>query len=73
MNTKEDNIQQGNMNSPTREEELVVELNSYLMITIESLQADLQIFKYDNMNERKQYKAINEVVLRNMTGGNPHG
>ena len=44
------------MNSPTQEEELMVELNSALMKTIQSLQADLQIFKGDNMNERREYK-----------------
>ena len=36
MNTKEDNNRQGNLNSPTQEEELVVELNFDLMKTIES-------------------------------------
>ena len=50
MNTEEDNIRQGNLNSPTWEEELVVELNFDLMKTIQSLQADLQTFKDDNMN-----------------------
>ena len=61
------------MNSPTREEELVVELNSDLMKNIQSLQADLQRFKYDNMNEREEQKTINEALLQNMTGVNPHG
>ena len=56
MNIEEDNSRQGNMNSPTREEELIVELNSDLMKTIQSLQANLQSFKYDNMNERKEKK-----------------
>ena len=63
MNTKEDNSWQRNLNSPTQEEELVVELNSNLMKTIHSLQEDLQSFKYDNMNERKEKKEINEALL----------
>ena len=52
MNTKEDNSQQGNLNFPTWEEELVVELNFDLMKTIQRMQEDLQSFKHDNMNER---------------------
>ena len=60
------------MNSPTREEELVVELNSDLMKTIQILQAYLQRFKYDNINERKEQKAINENLLLNLTGVNLH-
>ena len=54
MNTKEDNNWQGNLNSPMREEERVVELNYELIKTIQSLQEDLQIFKDDNMNERNE-------------------
>ena len=54
MNTKEDICRQGNLNSPTQEEELVVELNSDIMMTIHSMQAYLQIFKDDNMNEIKE-------------------
>ena len=73
MNTKEGNNRQGNLNSPTREEELVVDLNFDLMKTIHSLQVDLQSFKDDNMNERKEKKVINEALLWNMSGGNPHG
>ena len=53
MNTKEDNSRKGNLNSTAREEEMVVELNSYLMKTIQTLQDELEIFKDDNMNERK--------------------
>ena len=60
------------MNSPTREEELVVELNSDLVKTIESMQAYLQSFKDDKMNERKEQKAINEALLRNMMGVHHH-
>ena len=73
MNGKEDNIQQGNMKSPTQEEELVVQLNSDLMRTIQILQAYLQSFKYDNMNERIEHKRINEYLFRNMKGGSLHG
>ena len=51
------------MNTPTQEEELVVELNSDILKTIHSLQAKLQIFKEDSLNERKEQQAINEVLL----------
>ena len=53
MDAEEDNSWQLNLNSPTQEEKMVVELNSNLMNTTQSLQAELQIFKDDNMNERK--------------------
>ena len=52
---------------------MVVELNSDILKTIQSLQADLQSFEDDNMNEIKQQQAINEALLWNMTGGSPHG
>ena len=42
------------MTTPTREEELVVELNSDILKTIQSMQEDLHSFKDDNMNERKE-------------------
>ena len=70
METKEDNNRQGNLNSPTQEEELVVELNFDLMNTMQSLQVDIQIFKDDNMNERREKKAINEALLENLAGLN---
>ena len=73
MNVEEYNNRQGNMNSPTWEEELVVELNFDLMKTIQSMQADLQSFKYDNMNEIKEKKAINAALLQNIMRGIPHG
>ena len=73
MNTEGDNTWQVNMNTPTWEGELMVELNSDILKTIQRLQADLQSFKDDNMNERKEHKAINEDLLWNMTGGSPHG
>ena len=69
MKTEEDNIRKGKLNTPTQEVELVVELNYDMMKTIQSLEAYLQSFKYDNVNERKKSKAINEALLWNMTGG----
>ena len=59
------------MNTPTWEEKLTVELNYDILKTIQILQADLQIFKYDNMNEIKEQKEINEDLLRNMTRRSP--
>ena len=61
------------MNTTTQEEELMVELNPDIMKTIQSLQADLKIFRDDNINERKEQQAINEALLRNMMGGIPQG
>ena len=52
MNMGEDNKWQGKLNSPTQEEVLVVELNSNILKTIQSMQENLQSFKYDNMHER---------------------
>ena len=49
----------------------MVELNSDLMKTIQSMQEDLHSFKDDNMNERKEKHAINEALMRNMMGGSP--
>ena len=63
MNTEEDNRQQGKLNTPTQEEKLVVKLNSNIMKTIQSLQADLQSFRDDNLNERKEQQEINEAFL----------
>ena len=73
MNTEEDNSQQRKMNTPTKEAELVVELNSDILKTIQSLQAELQSFREDSLNERKEQQAINEALLRNMTGGISQG
>ena len=61
MNTKEYNNRQGKLNTPTWEEELVIELNFHILKTIQSLQEDLQSFNDDNMNERKEQQAINEL------------
>ena len=43
------------------------------MKTIQSLQADLQRFRDDILNERKEHQVINEALLRNMTKGVPQG
>ena len=67
MNTEKDNSQQGKMNTPTPEAYLVVELNSDILKTIHNLQAELQSFREDSLNERKEQQAINEALLRNMT------
>ena len=56
MNMEREINRQGTLNTPTWEEELVVELNYDILKTIQSLEADLQIFKYDNMNEIKEQK-----------------
>ena len=71
MNTEEYNKRQGKLNTPTQEVELVVELNFDLIKTIQSLQVDLQSFRDDNLNERKEQQATNEALLWNMTGGIP--
>ena len=63
MNIKEDNSWKGKLNIPTKEAEVVVELNSDIMKTIQSLQVDLQSFRDDNLNERKQHQEINEALL----------
>ena len=73
MNTEEDNNRKGKMNTPTQEAELVVELNSDILKTIHSLQAELQSFREDSLNERKEHQVINEALLRNMMGGIPQG
>ena len=54
MNTEEDNIRQGRMNTPTPEAELVVEKNSDILKTIHSLQAELRSLREDILNERKE-------------------
>ena len=73
MNTEEDNSRQGMLNTPTKEAKLVVELNSNIMKTIQSLQAYLQRFRDDNLNERKEQQSINQALLQNMMGGSPQG
>ena len=71
MNTKEDDSWQGKMNNPTLEEVLVMELNSDILKTIHNLQVELQSFREDSLNERKEQHAISEALLRNMTRGIP--
>ena len=73
MNTEEDNNWKGKMNTPTPEVELVVEMNSYILKTIHSRQAELWSLIEDSLNERKEQQAINEALLRNMMGGCLHG
>ena len=73
MNTEEDNNSQGNLNTPTQEAKLVVELNFDILKTLQIIQADLQSFKDDNMNERKEQQSINETLLQNMMEGIPQG
>ena len=73
MNTEEDNNRQGNLNTPTQEAKMVVELNYDILKTIQSLLAELQSFKDNNMNERKEQQAINEALMQNMKGGIPQG
>ena len=69
MKTREDKIRKGILNTPTQEVELVVELNSDLMKTIQSFQADLESFRDYILNERNEQQAINEALLRKMMGG----
>ena len=47
----------------------MVELNSDILNTIHTLQAELRSFKEDSLNEIKEQQAINEALLRNMTRG----
>ena len=42
---------------------MVAELNYDIMKTIESIKAHLQIFRDDNLNERKEHQVINEALL----------
>ena len=73
MDTEEENSRQGKMTTPTLEAELVVELKSDVLKTLHSLQAELKSFREDSLNERRDQQAINEALLRNMTGGSPQG
>ena len=58
---------------PHPEADLVVDLNSDIFKTINSLQEELQSFREDSLNERKEHQDINEALLRNMTVVNPLG
>ena len=73
MNTDSENSQQEEMTTPTLEVNLVVELNSDVLKTFHSLQAELKSFREDSLNERKEQQAINEALLHNMMGGIPRG
>ena len=41
--------------------------------TLHILEAELESFTEDTLNERKEHQAINEALLRNMTGGSLQG
>ena len=71
MNTGEENNRQGRMNTPTPKGELVVELNSDILKTIHSIQAELRSLREDSLNERKEQQDINEALLRKMIVGSP--
>ena len=43
------------------------------MKTIQSIQAVLQSFRDDNLNEKNEHQEINEALLRNMMGGSLQG
>ena len=73
MNTEEENSQQKEMTTPTPEVNLVVKLNSDVLKNLHTLQAELKSFREDSLYERKEQQAINEALLRNMTGGIPQG
>ena len=73
MNTEEENSWQEEMTTPTPEVNLVVELNSDVLKTLHSIQDELKSFIKVSLNERKEQQAINEALLRNMTGGRSQG
>ena len=54
MNTEEENSWQEEMTNPTPEVNLVVELNSDVLKNLHSLQDELNIFREDSLNERKE-------------------
>ena len=61
------------MNTSTPKVNLVVKINSDVLKTLHSLQAELKSFIEYNLNERKQHQAINEALLCNITEGSPQG
>ena len=63
MNIEKYKNRQGKLNTPTQEANMVVELNYDIMKTVQSLQEELQSFRDDNMNERKEHQAINEGLM----------
>ena len=54
MNTEEEKSWQEEMTTPTVEVNLVVELNSDVLKTLHSLQAELKTFKEYSLNERNE-------------------
>ena len=73
MKTEEENSRQEEMTTPTQEVNLVVKINFDVLKTLHSLQVELKFFREDSLNERKDQQAINEALLRNMTGWSPQG
>ena len=61
------------MTTSTLEVILVVNLNSDVLETLHSIQAELKSFREDSLNERKEQQAIIEALLHNMMGGSPQG
>ena len=59
--------------TPTSDVNLVVKLNFDVLKTLHSLQAEVKMFREDSLSERNEQQAINEALLRNMTGGSPQG
>ena len=54
MNTEEENSRQGEVTTPTPGVNLVVELNSDVLKNLHSLQAELESFREDSLNEIKE-------------------
>ena len=73
MNTKEGNNWHEEMTTPTPKVNLVLKVNSDVLKTLYSLQAELKCLREDSLNERKEHQAINEALLRNMRGGSLQG
>ena len=73
MNTMEENNWKEELTTPTLEVNFMVELKYDVMKTLHNLQDELKSFREDSLNERKEQQAINEALLRNMTGGSPQG
>ena len=73
INTEEENSRQEEMTTPTPKVKFLVKLNSNVLKTLHSVQAELKSFREDSLNERKEQQAINEALLCNMMGGNPQG
>ena len=63
MNTEEENNLQEEMTTPTLEVNLVVELNSDVLKTLHSLQAELKSFREDSLNEIKEQQATKWSII----------